>query len=121
MYDLVIIGTGPAGVSAALTAKARKLNFIWIGNKNLSQKISKAEMIVNFPGMSKVTGREMMNILKEQIKDMEIEIQEGKVDSIYNMGNYYMCCMNDQMYETKTIILATGVENIRVIEGRRNL
>ena len=50
MYDLMIIGSGPAGISAALTAKARNLNFIWFGSRALSTKIEKAEKIMNYPG-----------------------------------------------------------------------
>ena len=46
MYDLMIIGSGPAGISAALTAKARNLNFIWFGSRALSTKIEKAEKIM---------------------------------------------------------------------------
>ena len=46
MYDLMIIGSGPAGISAALTAKARNLNFIWFGSRALSTKIEKAEKII---------------------------------------------------------------------------
>lgn len=49
MYDLMIIGSGPAGISAALTAKARNLNFIWFGSRALSTKIEKAEKIMNYP------------------------------------------------------------------------
>lgn len=52
MYDLMIIGSGPAGISAALTAKARNLNFIWFGSRALSTKIEKAEKIMNYPGTS---------------------------------------------------------------------
>ena len=55
MYDLMIIGSGPAGISAALTAKARNLNFIWFGSRALSTKIEKAEKIMNYPGLPAVT------------------------------------------------------------------
>ena len=44
MYDLMIIGSGPAGISAALTAKARNLNFIWFGSRALSTKIENHEL-----------------------------------------------------------------------------
>ena len=59
MYDLLIIGSGPAGVSAALSAKARGLDFLWFGSRSLSAKIEKAGRILNYPGLPAVTGPEM--------------------------------------------------------------
>ena len=49
MWDLLIVGTGPAGVSAALTARARGLSFLWFGSRRLSDKVEKAERILNLP------------------------------------------------------------------------
>ena len=51
MYDSIIIGTGPAGLSAALNLKTYKKDFIWFGSKNLSEKVQKAEKITNYPGL----------------------------------------------------------------------
>ena len=51
MYDLLIIGSGPAGISAALSAKARNLDFLWFGSRVLSPKITKAERVMNYPGL----------------------------------------------------------------------
>ena len=48
-YDCAIIGTGPAGISAALTLKAMNKSFIWFGSKQMSPKIRKAELISNYP------------------------------------------------------------------------
>lgn len=47
MYDSIIIGTGPAGLSAALNLKTYKKDFIWFGSKNLSEKVQKADKITN--------------------------------------------------------------------------
>ena len=63
MYDLLIIGSGPAGVSAALSAEARHLDFLWFGSRSLSPKIEKAECIMNYPGLPKVTGTEMRHMV----------------------------------------------------------
>ena len=68
MYDLMIIGSGPAGISAALTAKARNLNFIWFGSRALSTKIEKAEKIMNYPGLPAFeTYDELMAAIKEAL------------------------------------------------------
>ena len=58
MWDLLIVGTGPAGVSAALTAKTRGLSFLWFGSQRLSDKVEKAERILNYPGLPQVPSRD---------------------------------------------------------------
>ena len=54
MYDIAIIGGGPAGVSAAITAKVKNKNFIWFASKAVSDKVAKAELIKNYPGLPSV-------------------------------------------------------------------
>ena len=58
MYDCIIVGTGPAGLSAALNLKTYNKDFIWFGSKRLSEKVVKAEKIMNYPGIPAVTGRD---------------------------------------------------------------
>lgn len=121
MHDLIIVGTGPAGVSAALTAKARGLDFLWCGSKTLSLKIEKAERIFNYPGLSAVTGREMRDTFLKQIREAGLEIQDVRIDSIYDMGGYYAACANDLILEGKTLLLAIGMSNGREIPGESKL
>ena len=74
IYDTAIIGTGPAGVSAALNLKIHEKNFIWIGSKNLSDKITKAERIANYPGFVNAGGDELNRAFKAQIEAMADEL-----------------------------------------------
>lgn len=117
MHDLIIIGSGPAGLSAALCAKARNMDFLWFGTKGLSSKIERAEMIKNYPGLPSVTGKEMQKVLQEQIRESQLEIREEKVDSVYDMGNYYIACVDENMYEGRSVILAMGVTGVKEIPG----
>ena len=117
MVDCIIIGTGAAGVSAALTLKALKKNFIWIGSKNLSPKIRSAEKIANYPGLPKVSGEEMTAAFLKQIEGEKIEITEGRVNGVYPAeGGFSVTCGGD-VYESKTVILATGVEAFKPVKG----
>ncbi|MCI8893546.1 MAG: hypothetical protein HFI42_02895 [Lachnospiraceae bacterium] len=58
IYDAAIIGTGPAGISAALNLKILDTEFIWLGSRELSDKITKAECISNYPGFHRISGKE---------------------------------------------------------------
>lgn len=117
MYECAIIGTGAAGISAALTLKALNKNFIWFGDKNLSSKIRSAEKIRNYPGLPMVSGNEMAEIFLKQIKEMGIEITDKTVTGVYQMEGYYSILCNQDMFDAKTVILTTGVESIKPIKG----
>lgn len=121
MHDLLIIGSGPAGVSAALNARVRGLDFLWFGSRALSPKIEKAERIMNYPGLSDVTGTEMRDALLHQIDDLGISVLEERVNAIYDMGGYYTALVNEKMYEARAILLATGVAGTREILGESRL
>ncbi len=121
MFDTIIIGTGPAGISAALTLKQLNKNFLWIGSKSLSYKINSAEKIRNYPGLPSISGTEMKNVFLKQINEMEIEILEAQVTGVYDLSTHYaVLCGNDQ-YEAKSIILGLGVESVKPIEGEIEL
>ncbi len=117
MYDCAIIGSGPAGISAALTLKALNKNIIWFGSKNLSNKINSAEKIRNYPGLPNVSGTQMHNAFLSQIESMDLQITEKTVTTVCSMGDYYGILCNQDMFEAKTIILTIGVDAVKPIKG----
>ena len=117
MVDTAIIGTGPAGISAALTLKALKKEILLFGGAQLSEKIRVAEEIRNYPGLPAVSGMEMQMAFARQLREMEIPITEKTVTGIYHMGTHYGILCDQEMFEAKTVILATGVEAVKPIEG----
>ena len=117
MYDTAIIGTGPAGISAALTLQALKKKFILFGSRQLSQKIRVAEKIRNYPGLSDVSGERMQRAFLEQLDQMQIPITDKTVTGIYNMGTHYGILCDQEMFEAKTVIMATGVEAVKPVPG----
>ena len=116
-YDIAIIGSGPAGLSAALNAKIRKKNFILFGNKDLTSKLVKANKINNYLGFYNRSGKEIADEFSKHIDEMGIEITEERVNNIYAMGDYFAIMVNDKMYEATSVILATGVQYGRLLEG----
>lgn len=116
-YDIAIIGSGPAGLSAALNAKIRNKEFIIFGNKNLTTKLVKAPKINNYLGFFGVSGEEVKERFQEHLKVMDIEITEERINSIYAMGEYFALMANEKNFEAKTVILATGIEYTKPIKG----
>ena len=116
-YDIAIIGSGPAGLSAALNAKIRKKNFILFGNKDLTSKLVKAHKINNYLGFYNRSGKEIADEVSRHIDEMGIEITEERVNNIYAMGDYFGIMVNDKMYEATSVILATGVQYGRLLDG----
>ena len=82
MYDCIIIGTGPAGLSAALNLKTYKKSFVWFGSKSLSDKVRKAEKITNYPGFPELTGQELFAHFEDHIQSAGLEITEKTVTNV---------------------------------------
>lgn len=116
-YDIAIIGSGPAGLSAAINAKIRNKNIILFGNDNLSNKLVKAPSIDNYLGFSEISGEELKNKFKSHLEDMEIEITNKKINNVYSMGEYFALMSGDEMFEATTLIVATGVEYGKPLKG----
>ncbi|MCR5303953.1 MAG: NAD(P)/FAD-dependent oxidoreductase [Lachnospiraceae bacterium] len=110
-YDVAVIGTGPGGISAAITLNNRNKNTILFGRKNLSEKIEKGHTIRNYPGLPDITGPGLMKAFSDHLNAMGIEINEDRIQMIYDMGDYFSILGEDSsnMYEASAVIIATGV------------
>ncbi|OPJ57246.1 NAD(P)/FAD-dependent oxidoreductase [Alkalithermobacter paradoxus] len=116
-YDIAIIGSGPAGLSAAINAKVRNKNIIVFGSSNLSEKITKAPSVDNYLGLYNLTGEELKNVFKHHIEEMDIKITEERINNVYAMGDYFAIMANEKMYEASAVIIATGIEYTKPIKG----
>ena len=118
MIDCIIVGSGLAGISAALTLQSNRKNFMIFGSKNLSEKIEKAEKIHNYPGLGDVTGKAFVKELQAQLRLAEIEIEEEKVAGVYALKEgFSVLTQSGKQYESRAVILACGVESVKQIEG----
>ena len=120
-YDIAIIGTGPGGVSAALTAANRNKTILLLGSREMSEKVAKAHEIRNYPGLPFVKGAEMAAAFRDQLDRMGIEVTEKRVGAVYAMGDYFALQIGEEMAEAETVILATGVVQAKPLPGETEL
>ncbi len=120
-YDIAIIGTGPAGLSAAITATIRNKKVLLLGNKNLSEKLEKAHEIQNYLGFPAVKGADLAAAFQRHMDQMGIEITEKRVNAVYAMGDYFALQSGDEMLEASAVILATGVVQGKPLPGENEL
>ena len=121
-YDLAILGTGPAGVSAAITAKIRNKKLVLFGSAELSPKLQKAHAIQNYPGLPDIPGAELAAALRRHLDAMGIAVTEKQVSAVYSMGDYFaLQTTTSEMYEAEAVILATGVAPGKLLPGESEL
>lgn len=110
IYDIAIIGAGPAGLSAALNSKIRNKSVILFGKD--SEKVAKTRSIKNYLGFSDINGEELNNNFKKSLESYDIERSEKKVRTIYAMGSFFAIEVEnqDEMIEAKSVIMATGID-----------
>ena len=116
-YDVAIVGSGPAAISAALTLKLHNKSIIWFGSDKLSPKVEKSELIANYPGVAKVTGSELNRLYREQIDEMGLEITERQVTNILSSRRGFMLTGGNEVYDAKTVLLAIGATNPKGFPG----
>ena len=120
-YDIAIIGTGPAGLSAAITAKIRNKGVLLLGSAELSRKLGSAHEIQNYLGFPSVSGEDLAKAFRAHLDRMEIAITEKRINAVYAMGDYFALQAGEEMLEASAVILATGVVQGKPLPGEEEL
>ena len=117
MYDLIVVGGGAAGTSAALTARSRGKTVAVIANPVDTSSMYKAERMSNYPGMPEVTGEEMARVFREQLVSSGAELINGRALSVVPMGGSFGVAVANNFYESRAVILAVGITRERLYPG----
>lgn len=117
MFDIGIIGSGPAALSAAVNAKQRNKSVCVFGRSLDSSLLFAAEKVENYLGMPDVTGEEMLNQFYAHAVKRGVEFKESRISQIMSMGDYFVINADNEFFEAKTLILAIGLNKSRGIEG----
>ena len=115
MYDVIIIGSGPAGISAGIYLKRAKKNILIITNGKSA--LEKANKIENYYGIESISGKELYEIGLKQAHNLNIEIEDDEVTNI-SYENHFIVTTVNREYEADNVIIATGTNrNVPNIKG----
>jgi thioredoxin reductase (NADPH) len=108
MYDIAIIGAGPAGLAAAITAKARGKSVCVISNPPEESPLAKAQLVENYPGLPKISGARLLELLLAHARETGAVLQTGRVTGVLPLGKYFAISVGAELVEANAVILALG-------------
>lgn len=119
MYDTAIIGSGPAGLSAAINLKIRNKEVIWFGSENQSGKVENSEKILNYPGFAGISGAELNRAFKAHAESLGLVLTDKLVTSVMPGRDNFMLLAENEIFEAKTLLLAIGVSGKKGFAGEK--
>ena len=108
MYDTIIIGAGPAGMTAALYAARSNLKVALIEGGLPGGQMNNTSDIENYPGYANISGPELAEKMFEPLENLGVEHLYGFVENIEDHGDVKKVITDDEEFETRTVIVATG-------------
>lgn len=119
MKDIAIVGAGPAGYSAAITARKRNKSVVVIGQN--TGWLAHAHSIANYPGLPDISGHDLLEAMKKQAQDLGAELRPGVVHQIVSLGSSFALSLGADFIEAERIILCTGAKQPKLLPGESEL
>lgn len=107
MYDIIIIGCGPAGMTAGIYAARANRKVLIIEKETIGGQISSSPLVENYPGYKEISGSELANNMFEQVTALGVNVELDEVKKIEH-GKIKKVITLDHVYEAKAVIIATG-------------
>lgn len=122
VYDTIIVGAGPAGMTAAVYASRANLDTLMLERGVPGGQMADTEDIENYPGFESVLGSELSQKMFEHAKKFGAEYAYGEIKEVIDHGDHKEVIAGKKHYKTKTIIIATGAQYTKLgIEGEAEL
>jgi thioredoxin reductase (NADPH) len=119
MFDIAIIGGGPAGLSAALTGRIRNKSVALFEHMDFSLKLQKAHIVDNYLGVPQITGQGMMQQFLAHCMSYKPNIIKEKVVNIFPGDNGFTLLTPGETYQARAVIIATGVVATTLFQGEK--
>lgn len=114
MYDIIVVGAGPAGLTAALYALRADKTVLVLEKSTFGGQITFSPQIENYPGYVKMSGNELADKLVEQVIHQGAEIEMETVTRIIDNGEYKSVVTEEGEHQAKAVIIATGVRHRQI-------
>lgn len=122
LYDVIIAGAGPAGMTAAVYASRANLDTLMIERGVPGGQVANTEDVENYPGFDHILGPELSNKMFEHAKKFGAEYAYGDIKDVIDHGDYKTVLAGDKEYKTKAVIITTGAQYKKLgIEGEEEL
>ena len=122
LYDLIIIGGGPAGLAAGIYGGRARLKTLIIEKGSLGGRAFTTREIVNYPGYKSSTGPDLTRSMAEHAESFGVEVKKEEVKSVDFSGDIKIIKTRKHEYQAKAVIIATGTEaRVLGIPGEREL
>lgn len=116
-HEILVIGGGPAGLSAAINARARGRSVLVVSNPPEENPLWPAELVNNYPGLPGVSGAELLTVFRRHAEEAGADFRTGKVLSTAFMAGTWYVSVGSDMETAKAIILAAGVARGKKFPG----
>ncbi len=107
IYDSIIIGAGPAGITAAIYAARKRLNFMVI-SKNVGGQVILTSVVENYTGYQELTGKDLTEKFNQHLKQFKFDFKETEVKSLKKAGDFFIIETDSESFKSKTLLIATG-------------
>ena len=120
-YDVIVVGSGPAGISAAINVANRKRTVAVMAGQAPLGRISKAPAISNYPGFAAASGEDLAAAFMRHLGEFDVPLIGEKVSKIIPDQEGFVVFSERQVYHAGAVVLATGVYREAEIEGEEDL